>query len=110
MAPFCWGLERPQAEKHRGNQQRHRDTPAHACGPRSGHAACPEDGQRADDGLTDVASGTRVHLEVAVEWFLVLAIGVFISSWVIRTAVHHGIRDADKKRSQARTTEARSNA
>lgn len=45
-----------------------------------------------------------------MEWFLVLALGVFISYWVIRTAVHHGIRDADKGRSQARMTDTRSDA
>jgi hypothetical protein len=49
-------------------------------------------------------------LEVAVEWSLALALGVFISYWVIRTAVHHGVRDADKARSQARTTDTRSDA
>jgi hypothetical protein len=49
-------------------------------------------------------------LEVAVEWFLVLALGVFISYWVIRTAVHHGIRDAERGRSRARTADTRSDA
>ena len=76
----------------------------------SGHAVCPEDGQRPDDRLTDASARRVCTLEVAVEWFLVLAIGVFISYWVIRTAVHHGIRDADKKRSQASATETHSDA
>lgn len=40
-----------------------------------------------------------------MEWFLGLALSLFVFYWVVRTAVHHGIRDADFQRTRAEARE-----